>query len=174
MARAPAKRSSRASGRRSSSSRLNTTDAIEMLKADHKAVEGLFRQFEKLHEAGEDTATVIQFVREALTVHSTLEKEIFYPAVRKQAGEQEEELLDEAEVEHRSVEQLIRMLGSRKLSEKKREANFTVLMEYVRHHVKEEENEMFPKVKRLKRVNLSTVGAQMATRKAALLKKAMR
>ena len=169
MARAPAKRS-----RRRASSKALSTDAIDMLKADHKAVDGLFKTFEKLHEAGEDTATVIQFVREALTIHSTLEKEIFYPAVRALAGEEEEELLDEAEVEHRSVEDLIRMLGSRKLSEKQREANFTVLMEYVRHHVKEEENEMFPKVKRLKRLNLSAVGAQMEKRKAALLRKAMR
>jgi hemerythrin superfamily protein len=169
MARASAKRSSRRS-----SSRALETDPIKMLTADHKAVELLFRQFKKLHDAGEDTSAVIQFVREALTIHSTLEKEIFYPAVRKLAGEEEEELLDEAEVEHLSVEQLIRTLGSRKLSEKKREANFTVLMEYVRHHVKEEEKEMFPKVKRLRRINLKAVGAQMETRKAALLKKAMR
>ena len=151
-----------------------STDAIEMLLADHKAVEGLFREFEKLHEDGEDTSKVIQFVREALLIHSTLEKDIFYPAVRSRAGEEEEELLDEAEVEHQSVEQLIRALGSRKLTEKKREAHFTVLMEYVRHHVKEEENEMFPRVKRLKRLDLDEVGAQMEKRKATLLRKAMR
>ena len=169
MARAPAKRSNRRS-----SPRALSTDAIEMLKADHKAVNGLFKEFEKLHEDGDDTSKVIQFVREALVIHSALEKEIFYPAGREQAGEEEEELLDEAEVEHRSVEDLIRMLGSRKLPEKKREANFTVLMEYVRHHVKEEENEMFPKVRRLKRLDLSAVGAQMEKRKATLLRKAMR
>jgi hemerythrin superfamily protein len=145
-------------------------DAIELLVADHKAVDGLFKQFEKLHEAEEDTSTVIQFVRQALTVHSTLEKQVFYPAIRKVAGEEEEELLDEAEVEHQSVDQLIRALGSRKLPQKKREAHFTVLMEYVRHHVKEEENEMFPKVKKL-RLNLTTLGAEMAKRRLAIHKK---
>lgn len=169
MARPPATRSTR----RRSSARALSTNAIDMLRADHKAVEAMFRQFDKLHEAGEDTATVIQFVREALLIHSALEQEIFYPAVRERAGEEEEELLDEAEVEHQSAEQLIRALGSRKLSDKKREATFTVLMEYVRHHVKEEETEMFPKVKRLKRVNLDAVGAQMEQRKASLLKKAL-
>jgi hemerythrin superfamily protein len=168
MSRAPSKRQARRS------SGTIATDAIEMLKVDHKTADGLFRQFEKLHEAGEDTATIIQIVRDALTVHSALEKEIFYPAVRDLAGEEVEELLDEAEVEHASVEQLIRALGSRKLSDKKREANFTVLIEYVRHHVKEEENEMFPKVKRLKRLNLDTVGAKMAQRKATLINKKLR
>ena len=146
-------------------------DATVMLEQDHRTVDGLFRQFEKLHEAEEDTAKVIEMVRQALTLHSMLEKEVFYPAVRKVAGEEEEELLDEAEVEHRSVDQLLRMLRSRTLPEKKREANFTVLMEYVRHHVKEEEQEMFPKVRKLKRLNLKTLGAQMVKRRLALQKK---
>ena len=121
MARAPAKRSNRRS-----SPKALSTDAIEMLKADHKAVNGLFKEFEKLHEDGDDTSKVIQFVREALVIHSALEKEIFYPAVRERAGEEEEE------------------------------------------------NEMFPKVRRLKRLDLSAVGAQMEKRKATLLRKAMR
>jgi iron-sulfur cluster repair protein YtfE (RIC family) len=113
---------------------------------------------------------VIQVVRRALIVHSTLEKQIFYPAVRQAAGEDEEELLDEAEVEHRSVDALLRVLGSRTLSQKKREANFTVLVEYVRHHVKEEEDEMFPKVRKLKRLSLGTVSTKMQTRRLALQK----
>jgi hemerythrin superfamily protein len=146
-------------------------DAIAMLVDDHKAVDAFFKQFEKLHEAGEDTDVVIQIVRQALTVHSALEKEIFYPAIRALAGEEEEELLDEAEVEHRSVEQLIRTLGSRKLAPQKREANFTVLIEYVRHHVKEEENEMFPKLGKLKRLDLKGLATRMQQRKIALHKK---
>src|SRR5687768_582838 len=146
-------------------------DAIQLLMEDHKDVDQFFKQFEKLHEAGEDTNKVIDVVRLALTVHSTLEKEVFYPAVRKLADEEIEELLDEAEVEHQSVDQLIAALKPRKLADKKREAHFTVLVEYVRHHVKEEEREMFPKVKRLKRLNLRTLGATMAERRLALHKK---
>jgi iron-sulfur cluster repair protein YtfE (RIC family) len=131
----------------------------------------LFRQFKKLHEAEEDTSKVIEIVRQALVLHSTLEKEIFYPAIREAGGEEEEELLDEAEVEHSSVDQLLGSLRSRKLTQKKREATFTVLMEYVRHHVKEEENEMFPKVRKLKRLPLAKLGQRMQARRLALQKK---
>ena len=157
--------------KRSSRHSNTASDAIAMLKQDHKAVEGLFRQFDKLHEAGEDTARVIDAARDALLMHDTLEMEIFYPAVRERAGEEEEELLDEAEVEHQGVERLLAALRSRKLSDKKREAHFKVLKEHVRHHVQEEENEMFPKVKRLKSLNLKAAGARMQARKAAMLKK---
>ena len=155
--------------RRKSSDR--PVDALVMLVEDHTVVDGFFRQFQKLHEADEDTSKVIEMVRLALTLHSTLEKEVFYPAVRKVAGEEEEALLDEAEVEHRSVDQLLRMIRSRTLPQKKREANFVVLMEYVRHHVKEEEQEMFPKLRKLKRLNLKKLGAQMIERRLALQKK---
>jgi hemerythrin superfamily protein len=126
------------------------TDAINLLIDDHKIVDAFFKQFEALHDEGENAAKVIHIVRQALTVHSMLEKDIFYPAVRKHADEEVEELLDEAEVEHGGVDELIAVLGSRKLAEKKRDANFTVLIEYVRHHVKEEEKEMFPKVRKLR------------------------
>lgn len=102
-----------------------------------------------------------------------IEMEIFYPAVRKVAGEEEEELLDEAEVEHSSVQMLLAKLRPGKLEDKKREAHFTVLVEYVRHHVKEEE-ELFPKLKKLKRLNLSTLGARLMERKLALEKKLTR
>ena len=146
-------------------------DAVKMLLDDHKAVDGLFREFEKLHEAEEDTSKVIEVVRKALMLHSMLEKQVFYPAIREVAGEEEEELLDEAEVEHRSVDDLLRVLGSRKLPEKKREANFTVLMEYVRHHVKEEENEMFPRLRKLKRLSMARLGERMQTRRLTLMKK---
>jgi iron-sulfur cluster repair protein YtfE (RIC family) len=146
-------------------------DAITMLMDDHKIVDAFFRQFEALHEEGEDTAKVIQIIRQALTVHSTLEKEIFYPAVRKRANEEVEELLDEAEVEHRGVDELVATLGSRKMPKKKREANFTVLIEYVRHHVKEEEKEMFPKLRKLRGFNVTALAERMRERRLALHKR---
>ena len=146
-------------------------DAIQMLLNDHQAVNGLFREFEKLHERGEDPGKVIESARVGLLIHDALEMEVFYPAVRERAGEEEEELLDEAEVEHTSVEQLVAKLRPGKLDEKKRDAHFTVLVEYVRHHVKEEENELFPKLKRMKRLNTSELGERMLKRRTALLKK---
>ena len=146
-------------------------NAIDMLVMDHQAVDGLFRQFEKLHEAKEDTKKVIDAVRIALKIHDDLEMKIFYPAVRERAGEEEEELLDEAEVEHGSVQEILRALRPGKLKTKKREANFTVLIEWVRHHVKEEENELFPKLAKLKGLNTATLGARMMKRRIKLEKK---
>lgn len=160
-----------AKARKKSARKTDAPNAVDMLLMDHAVVDGLFKQFEKLHEAEKDTDKVIDSVRTALLVHDALEMEIFYPAVRERAGEEEEEILDEAEVEHATVQQLLAKLRPGKLEEKKREAHFTVLMEYVKHHVKEEENELFPKLKKLKRLNLDALGERMLARRTALLKK---
>ena len=160
-----------AQARKKSAQKHDAPNAVDMLLMDHQTVNGLFKEFEKLHEAEEDTGKVIDSVRNALLIHDALEMEIFYPAVRERAGEEEEEILDEAEVEHMTVQQLLAKLRPGKLEEKKREAHFTVLMEYVKHHVKEEENELFPKLKKLKRLNLDALGERMLTRRTALLKK---
>ena len=149
----------------------DAVNPVDMLLMDHRAVDKLFREFEKLHEAEEDTNKVIDAVRIALTIHDALEMEIFYPAIRERASEEAEEVLDEAEVEHTSVQQLLAQLRPGKLADKKREAHFTVLMEYVRHHVKEEENELFPKLKKLKGLNTAKLGERMMTRRIALEKK---
>lgn len=146
-------------------------DPLTMLLNDHEAVNMLFRQFEKMHEAEEDSSKVIQAARQALVLHSALEQQVFYPAIREAAGEDEEELLDEAEVEHGSLDQLLAALRSRKLTAKKREAIFTVIVEYVRHHVKEEETEMFPRVRKLRGVSFPKLAEKMATRRLALEKK---
>ena len=147
---------------------------IEMLLADHQTVDGLFREFKKRHEAEKDTNKVIDATRIALLIHDAIEMKIFYPAIRALADEDVEEILDEAEVEHTSLQQLLAQLRPGKLEDKKREAHFTVLMEYVRHHVKEEENELFPKVRKLKRYNDAKVGARMAVRRLSLGKKLMK
>ena len=149
-------------------------DAVQMLLDDHQTVNGLFREFKKRHDAEKDTTKVIDAVRVALLIHDALEMEIFYPAVRELADEDTEEVLDEAEVEHGSVQQLLAQLRPGKLDDKKREAHFTVLMEYVRHHVGEEENELFPKLRKLKRFNGKRLGEQMMKRRLALGKKLMK
>jgi hemerythrin superfamily protein len=144
--------------------------AIELLKQDHREVEGLFKEFEQLEKEGEGAAEqVIATACSELKIHDKLETEIFYPAVRQQAAEEEvEDLLNEAEVEHDSVRSLIKTIEGMQGTDRKRLAHFTVLMEYVKHHVKEEEKEMFPKIKKLD-LDLEQLGEQMKQRKAELM-----
>jgi len=148
-----------------------TNDAIELLKQDHRTVESLFKQFEKLKDDDEEAAAVvIESACAELKIHDKLETEIFYPGVRDGADEEEvEDLLDEAEVEHTSVRDLIQKLDDMDLDDPKRQAHFTVLTEYVKHHVEEEEKEMFPKVKKLKGLDLEALGSEMMERKAQLM-----
>jgi len=144
-------------------------DAIELLKQDHREVEGLFKEFEKLEEDGEEAVEqVIATACTELEIHDKLETEIFYPAVREAADEEVEDLLNEAEVEHKGVRDLIQTIKGMDPADEKRNAHFTVLMEYVKHHVKEEEKEMFPKIKKLD-LDLVQVGTQMKERKAELM-----
>ena len=145
-------------------------DAIELLKQDHKEVDGLFKEFEKLEEDGEEAVEqVIATACTELKIHDKIEMEIFYPAVREAAEKEEvEDLLDEAEVEHSTVRQLIQTIEGMGASEEKRNAHFTVLMEYVKHHVKEEEKEMFPKIKKLD-LDFKELAARMQDRKAELM-----
>jgi hemerythrin-like domain-containing protein len=146
-------------------------DAIELLKQDHRKVEGLFKEFEKLKEEDEDaTAQVIETACMELKIHDKIETEIFYPAVREQAEQEEvEDLLDEAEVEHETVRELIEKLEGMDPGDDKRSAHFTVLSEYVKHHVQEEEKEMFPKLRKLKELDLVAVGEEMKQRKSELM-----
>ena len=146
-------------------------DAIELLKQDHRKVEELFKQFEQLKEDDAEAASeIIESACLELQIHDKIEMEIFYPAVREQAEQEEvEDLLDEAEVEHETVRELIEKLESMDPSDEKRNAHFTVLTEYVKHHVQEEEKEMFPKVKKLKELDLEELGTEMKERKSELM-----
>jgi hemerythrin superfamily protein len=145
-------------------------DAIELLKQDHREVEGLFKEFEQLQDDQDAAEQVIETACTELKIHDKIETEIFYPAVRSAAEQEEvEDLLDEAEVEHDTVRELIQKLEGMDPSDEKRKAHFTVLMEYVKHHVKEEEKEMFPKVKKLQALDLAALGAEMKARKSDLM-----
>jgi hemerythrin superfamily protein len=145
-------------------------DAMELLKQDHREVETLFKEFEKLEQDGEEAVEqVIATACTELKIHDKIETEVFYPAIREQAGNEEiEDLLNEAEVEHTSVRNLIQTIESMDPADEKRTAHFTVLMEYVKHHVKEEEKEMFPKLKKLD-VDFERIGQQLKERKAELM-----
>ena len=137
--------------------------AIALLMEDHEYVKKAFRAFGKMDE--EDQPALVKQVCAALKVHTKIEEEIFYPAVRRAI--KDEDLMNEAEVEHDSAKSLIKQLERMKPSDPKFAATFTVLGEYVNHHVKEEEEEMFPKVRRA-RVNLKALGARLMGRKIRL------
>jgi hemerythrin superfamily protein len=143
------------------------TNALTLLRKDHKLVSDLFDDFEKKASRG-DTAKMKEIAEQVcaeLTVHATVEEEIFYPAVRE-AFPQEEDTLDEAEVEHASAKQLIAEIqGGAK--DDLFEARVTVLGEYIRHHVREE-HAMFAKIQKSKKVDFEELGARIAERKTQL------
>ena len=143
-------------------------DAVEFLKSQHREVEDLFKQFEKLGEddASEEKEPIVRMACEKLTMHASLEEEIFYPAARE--VEDVDSLLNEAEVEHGTAKDLIATLDSMDASDPMFCANFTVLSEYIKHHVKEEENELFPKIKKSD-LDLDTLGQELAERADELM-----
>ena len=136
-------------------------DAIAMLKADHAKVGEMFARFENLRGAERKEKIVSQICSE-LEVHMQLEEGIFYPAVRPAIGD--DDLMDEATVEHQSAKDLIAQLRSMSAGEALYDAKVTVLGEYIEHHVKEEHSEMFPKARR-SGVDLMGLGEQMRARK---------
>ncbi|MBF6467477.1 hemerythrin domain-containing protein [Nocardia beijingensis] len=139
-----------------------TTDAIVLLRDDHKAIRKLFRQFEK---AGDDAVAtkgdVVKKIIEALTVHTYLENECMYPEVRKLVPDLEEDILESYE-EHHVADVLVTELATMKPDDEHFTAKTTVLIENVDHHIDEEENEWFPKVRdQLGRKQLQEIGARM-------------
>ena len=140
-------------------------DAIALLKADHGTVSGLFADYEKTTSSNKKKALVAEICCE-LTVHAQIEEEIFYPAVK--AALKDKLLVPEATVEHGSVKDLIAQIEGVEPDGEDYDAKVKVLSEYVKHHVKEEQNEMFPKVKATS-LDLVELGAQMAARKSELL-----
>lgn len=144
-----------------------TQDAIAMLMADHKKVKKLFADFDKLKEDGSDAdkSALVEQICNELKVHTALEEEIFYPAVRKAI--KDADLMDEALVEHAGAKDLIAQLEGASADDDLYDAKVTVLGEQINHHVKEEEGQMFPKAKKAK-VDTEALGATMLKRKQAL------
>ncbi len=148
--------------------RSKTLTAIDLLKEDHDKVKKAFKEFEKMDRS--DTETCRQLVRtvcDDLRVHTMLEEEIFYPAVREAI--EDEDIMNEAAVEHETAKTLIEQLENMEPDDPNYFATFTVLGEYVMHHVKEEEGEMFPQAKKAKELDLEALGEQMRTRKEELM-----
>jgi hemerythrin superfamily protein len=153
-----------------STDRIQAQDAIAMLTADHKKVKKLFADFDKLKDAGsdQDKASIVDQICNELKIHTELEEEIFYPAVRKAIDDGD--LMDEALVEHAGAKDLIAQLEDASPEDDLYDAKVTVLGEQIDHHVKEEEGDMFPKAKKAK-VDTEALGATMLKRKITLMKK---
>jgi hemerythrin superfamily protein len=141
-------------------------NALDILKADHKKVSTLFAQYEKAKEDDERKQELAGMACTELTIHAQIEEELFYPALRDALDD--EELLDEAEVEHGSVKELVSAIQSSGPDDRLYDANVKVLAEYVKHHVKEEESEIFPKARKAKDLDLMAMGEEMFRRKSQL------
>lgn len=154
--------------RKSSSSKDSDNkpkDATTLLRADHREVSDLFDQYEKTR-AQSKKKTLVAEICTALSIHAQVEEEIFYPAVK--AAMKDHELVPEATVEHATLKELIAQVENVEPDGEMFDAKIKVLSEYVKHHVKEEQDEMFPKARKTK-LDMTELGAQIAARKEELL-----
>ena len=143
-------------------------NAIDLLKSDHQDVTKLFEQFEKASDGSAKKADIVEKICKALKVHAEIEEEIFYPAARAALEQDDEDVMDEAEVEHSTIKSLVEQLEDSHPGDELFDAKVKVLCEYVNHHVKEEEAQMFPKVKKTD-LDLDDLGQELAARKAELM-----
>jgi hemerythrin superfamily protein len=145
-------------------------DAIQLLKADHRQVEEWFKEFETA-KADRKREILAHKICTALTVHTQIEEEIFYPAYLEATGD--EEMHDEAQVEHDGAKKLIAEIEAGKPGDEYWDAKVTVLSEMIKHHVHEEEmrDGMFAKAKKSS-MDLDEIGQQLAARKKELMKSA--
>ena len=161
------KSNGKASGRTNGNGR-GKADAETLLKADHRKVEGLFKKFERAESDSEKEQLAKQICLE-LIIHTKLEEEIFYPACRE--AEVEDDLMNEAQVEHDGAKVLVNELMEGSPSDEFYDAKMTVLSEYIKHHVGEEEQTgkgIFAKAKKAG-VDMEAVGEQIKARKAELM-----
>ena len=144
-------------------------DAASLFIEDHRKVK-MFDEFKKLKsEDPEEKEDLVRMACTQLRIHAMLEEEIFYPAVREKL--KDTGLIDEAEVEHTVAKQLIGELEEMTPEEELYDAKFTVLGEYVNHHVAEEEKQIFPQAKKAK-VDMQALGKQIQQRKKELQQQA--
>jgi hemerythrin superfamily protein len=165
--RATARKSQRRNGGRSTSRRAQKADAISLLKADHREVEGWFAEFEKTGSAAKKQA-LAEKICAALRAHTTIEEEIFYPAFLEATDEKD--LHHEAEVEHDGAKKLIAEIEAAGPDDDYFDAKVSVLSEMIKHHVKEEEQRggMFTKA-RGSDMDLDELGRQLEQRKAEVM-----
>jgi hemerythrin superfamily protein len=144
-------------------------NALEFLKNKHDEIDEMFSHFEEIKDNGDDTQKeeLVARICEELTIHAQIEETIFYPAARRAVQEQGQELLNEAAVEHQTLKDIVGRLEMAPTSDPLYDAGVKVLSEYTKHHVREEENELFPKVQQTD-LDLQALGQQLEQRQQEL------
>ncbi len=147
-------------------------DACDLLDADHRAVKKMFKEYEELtgskaRSAAQKKMDLARQICHELTVHAQIEEEIFYPALREVL--KETDMLAEAEVEHQSAKDLIAQIESMPEADEMFDAKVKVLGEYIDHHVKEEKNEIFPKARSARKLDLIAMREELQARKEELM-----
>jgi hemerythrin-like domain-containing protein len=153
----------------SSPSRSPDMDATQLLMAEHREAEELFEQFKQLSERGENDQKMLVAAQicAALEIHMQIEEEILYPAARNAFDEEEQDIVDEAVVEHSGARELVEQLKGMSSAEPLYDSKVHVLGEYIQHHIQEEEKEFFPKLRRTD-LDLKEIGRQLAAREREL------
>jgi hypothetical protein len=156
------------SSSRSSAKPVSGPNALTLLRQDHTEVSEMFEKFEKRKDKmnSAQKQALAEEICTALTIHAQIEEEIFYPTVRPEIDD--DDLMDEADVEHQSLKELIAKIEAEGPEGEYFDAHVIVLGEYVKHHVKEEHNEMFKKV-RATDIDLKELGARLQQRKTELM-----
>jgi hemerythrin superfamily protein len=147
-------------------------DACDLLDADHKKVQKMFKEYEELtgsraRSAAQKKMDLARQICMELTVHAQIEEEIFYPACREAI--KDTDILDEATVEHQSAKDLIAQIEEAGEADDMFDAKVKVLGEYINHHVKEEKNELFPKARSARKLDLMMLREQLESRKEELM-----
>ena len=145
-------------------------DALQLLMAEHREVKAMFQHYQKLADAGgkgDERMLLASQICVALTVHTQVEEEILYPAARTVLTK-DEDIVDEAYVEHAGAKSLIAQIKTMTSDQPLFDAKVHVLGEYIDHHVKEEETEFFPKLRKTL-LDLDAMGDQIAARKKQLM-----
>lgn len=150
----------------------NEPDACTFLDADHKAVKKMFKAYEELtqsraRDVAQKKMDLAHEICQELTVHAAIEEEIFYPALREAL--KETEALAEAEVEHAGAKDLIAQIEAMDQADQMFDAKVKVLGEYIDHHVKEERNQIFPKARASRGLDLVAMREELQSRKDALM-----
>ena len=174
MATPAKKRASRTAARKTSQGQASTRkketraaapNAFDVLEQDHREVEGWFDDYDELQDDDDGKAELAEKICRALKVHARIEEEIFYPQARATG---DNDLVDEAVVEHATVKNLIAQIEQMEVGEDLYDAKIRVLGEMVKQHIKEEEEELFPEIGSAD-IDIDALGRELAERKDELM-----